>query len=210
MHLNRVVFLLLFVSTTASPGESQTKKAEHGGYIYCATDQPEHLVPVFLEPCMKFPVGSFSCGQKVDVVARLGLWLKVVTWDGITRFVNSGTVSQKADGLIPVDIEAGPVPECKVAERDPTKNRPPRIVFSREPDYPEHAHRSRDARTVVLGLVVGVDGRPHNIKVEAPLGKDFDKEALEAVRQWRFEPGLEDGQPVEMRIQVNMTFRLIY
>jgi hypothetical protein len=159
--------LLLFVSTLTSGGVAQTKKAYPVGYIYCASGNAERSVPVFLEPCMKLRFGNFSCGEKIGVVAQLESALKVTTSGGMIRFVNNGVVSQRADELIPVEIEAGSAPECTVAEQNPTRHRAPRVVFQRDPDYPEHARRSRESRTVTLALVVGVDGRPRDIKVEA-------------------------------------------
>ena len=126
------------------------------------------------------------------------------------RFVNNGVVSQRADELIPVEIEAGSAPECTVAEQNPTRNRAPHVVFQRDPDYPEHARRSRESRTVTLALVVGVDGRPRDIKVEASPDKDFAKNAVDAVKQWRFDPAIRDGKPVELPIHVDVNFRLIY
>lgn len=199
----------LLASILASTVLVQAQDTGQIGYIYCFSDNPQRFVPVFLEPCMKSRVGNFACGQKMEVVSQSGSALKVITSDGMTRFVNSSVVSQKAGELIPVKIEAGPTPDCKVAERDPTKNRPPRIVFQRNPDYPEHARRTREQSTVLLSLVVGADGRPHDIKVESSPGKDFSKNAVDAVQQWKFEPALKDGQPVEMPIHVDVTFRLI-
>jgi periplasmic protein TonB len=131
---------------------------------------------------------------------------------GVHSFVDSNLVSQKVDDFTPVAIEAEPPPDCnvKTPEHDPTKNRGPRVVFRPEPDYPSTAPRSRDEKVVGLSLVVGVDGQPRNIKVESSPRKDFAKSAVEAVRKWRFEPALKDGQPVETPINVEVRFRLIY
>ena len=210
MQPGRWVFLFLSVSTLASGGGAPTKKADHVGYVYCASDQSDRLTPVFLDPCIKSRVGNFSCGQKLEVVARSGSWLKVVTSDGITRFINSGAVSQKPDELVPLDIETGPAPECKAIERDPAKNHGPRAVFTREPDYPERPDQAHREGSVELALVVGTDGRPHDVKVVTSLNKDFDKKAIEAVKQWRFDPALKDGQPVEAPIHVSISFRVIH
>jgi TonB family protein len=199
----------LFLAMLALDGSAQTKNGDQTGYVYCATDQTDHLTPVFGDPCSKLPVGNLSCGQKLGVVAQLGTWLKVSTPDGVIRFMNSSAVSQRPDQPVPIDIQAGPAPECKTPEREPKKNHAPRPVFTREPDYPGR-HRDRKEGTVVLGLVVGTDGRPHDIKVVASLDKDFDKAAMEAVRQWRFEPGLKDGLPVEMPISVDIEFHVVH
>ena len=121
---------LLLASILASTAFAQARDAGQIGYVYCLNDAPQHSVPVFLEPCMKLRVGNFACGQKVEVVSQSGSALKVITADAVTRFVNSSVVSQKTEELVPVKIEAGPTPDCKVPERDPTKNRPPRVVLS--------------------------------------------------------------------------------
>jgi TonB family protein len=200
------VCLLLF-SILTSVGFAQTKKADQVGYIYCPSDKPERSVPVFLGPCMNHRVGNFDCGHKIGVVAHSGAAVKVITSAGSTVFVSSDVVSQKVDELIPVDVEVEPAPECnvKVAEPDPTKNRGPRGVFTPDPHFPRH--RNRSTGSVLLGLTVGTDGRPHDIKVEGSLGKDYDEAAIDAVRQWRFEPALRDGQPAAVHVDVTLDFR---
>ncbi len=207
--LNRWAFLFLFVYTMVSSDWAQTKKPQPVGYVYCASDKPEHSVPVFLDPCLKFPVGNISCGEKLDVVSRSGLWLKVVNSGGITRFIKSGGASQKPDEFVPLDIEVGPTPVCKApAELDRTKNHPPRIAFNPEPDYPASARLSKKEGTVSIGLVVGINGLPHDLSVVSSLDKDLDAKAIEAVQQWRFQPGLKDGQPIEWPTEVGVEFHL--
>jgi TonB family protein len=204
----RVEWALLVCVSILSDGLAQTKKTDLVGYIYCASDETQHLTQVFLDPCIKVPVGNLSCGQKLEVVSQSGLWLKVVTADGITRFVSSGAVSQRPDQLVLLDIEAGPPQECKIAEpKNPKKNHPPHAVFSPAPDYPASSSRSGVQGTVLIGFVVGIDGLPHDLKIVASVDKDLDKKALEAVQQWRFEPAVKDGQPVEAPLEVSVSFR---
>jgi TonB family protein len=57
-------------------------------------------------------------------------------------------------------------------------------------------------------LTIGTDGPPHDIKIEKPLGYGLDEKALEAVRQWRFQPALKDGKPVETQTSVSLEFKL--
>ena len=201
--------VLACVFILVSDGLAQAKKTDRVGYIYCASET-QHLTPVFLDPCIKFPVGNVSCGQKLEVVSRSGLWVKVVTADGITRFVSSSAVSQRPDQLVLLDIEAGPPQECKIAEPAPKKNHLPRLVFNPQPDYAASSRQSRVEGTVWIGFVVGIDGLPHDLKVVASLDKDLDKKALEAVQQWRFEPAVKDGQPVEAPLEVGVSFQLYH
>jgi TonB family protein len=61
---------------------------------------------------------------------------------------------------------------------------------------------------VVLWLIVGPDGRPRDLRVSRSLGMGLDERALQAVRQWKFEPALKDGHPVAVQMNVEVSFRL--
>jgi TonB family protein len=207
VRLNRWVFLFLFVSTMVSGDWAQTTKPPLVGYVYCASDKPEHSVPVFLDdPCLKVHVGNISCGEKLDVVSRQGEWLKVVNSGGITRFMKSGSISQKPDEFVPLDIEAEPTPVCKAPPS--TGIHPPSQVFAPEPEYPRSASLAKKEGYVSIGLVVGIDGVPHEVRVVSSTDKDFDANAIAAVQRWRFKPAQKNGQPVEVPIEVQIAFHL--
>ena len=208
--MRRHIGILLFVSIPCFVALAQTENTHRVGYVYCASDRPEHSVTAFFTACMKTPVGNFPCGQKVEVVGRSGSALEIARPSGPTVFLGIDVVSQKAEELVPIEIEAGPPPDCKVAVPDLTKNRPPRVTFRRDPDYPDDVPRTRDPKTVTFGLVVGKDGHPYDIKVESSPNKRFTEQAMQALKEWRFEPGRKDGQPADMPIKVEMIFRLFY
>jgi TonB family protein len=44
--------------------------------------------------------------------------------------------------------------------------------------------------------------------VSQPLGYGLDEEAIKAVKKWKFNPANVSGQPVTVRISVNVAFRL--
>ncbi len=44
--------------------------------------------------------------------------------------------------------------------------------------------------------------------MQRSLGLGLDEKAIEAVRQWRFEPAKKDGTPVAVQINVEVNFRL--
>ncbi len=206
---NGLAFLLM-VWTLCLFGFSQS--AGPIGYIYCAKDKRESSVPVFFNGCATHQVGSFPCGHEIEVVAQLGPVLKIRTSAGSTVFVDRNTVSQKPDEFIRIEVGAEPSPDCsaKKPESDPKKNRGPRVVFHSEPDYPSTAPRSHDEKVVRLSLVVGADGQPHDIRVESSPGKDFSRSAVEAVGKWRYDPALKDGQAIDMPINVEVRFKLVY
>jgi periplasmic protein TonB len=84
----------------------------------------------------------------------------------------------------------------------------PRPIFQPDPEYSEEARKAKYQGTVVLGLVVGPDGRPRDMKVLRSLGLGLDEKAIDAVKNWRFDPALKDGKPVAVYISVEVDFRL--
>jgi TonB family protein len=84
----------------------------------------------------------------------------------------------------------------------------PRAVYAPDPEYSEEARKAKFQGVCVLWLVVGPDGRPRDIRVARTLGLGLDEKAIEAVKNWKFEPALKDGKPVAVQINVEVSFRL--
>jgi TonB family protein len=84
----------------------------------------------------------------------------------------------------------------------------PKLMNRVEPEYSEEASKARYQGTVVLDVVIGEDGAPANVRLVRPLGMGLDEKAVEAVTQWRWEPALKDGEPVQATAQVEIHFRL--
>jgi periplasmic protein TonB len=84
----------------------------------------------------------------------------------------------------------------------------PRAIFAPDPEYSEEARKAKYQGTCVLWLIVGPDGRPRDIRVTRTLGLGLDEKAVEAVRQWKFDPAMKDGKPVAVQISVEVSFRL--
>ncbi len=93
----------------------------------------------------------------------------------------------------------------KVAEGVET----PKLTHKVEPEYTEQARDAKLQGTAILAIEVWPDGRAHNIKVERPLNPGLDQKAIEAIRQWRFEPGTKDGKPIKVRANIEVNFRLL-
>ena len=85
---------------------------------------------------------------------------------------------------------------------------PPKVLYDPEPDYSDEARRAKHQGSVILWVVVGTDGRPHEIKVQRSLGMGLDEKAVEAVRRWKFDPARKEGQAVAVQILVEVSFRI--
>jgi protein TonB len=84
----------------------------------------------------------------------------------------------------------------------------PKAIYAPDPEYSEEARKVKHMGTVVLWLVVGADGKPRDIRVSRTLGLGLDEKAIEAVKNWRFEPAMRDGKPVAVQINVEVNFHL--
>ena len=47
-----------------------------------------------------------------------------------------------------------------------------------------------------------------NIKVAVSVRDDLDQSAIDAVRQWKFEPYLLNGDPIEVKTTINIIYSL--
>ena len=84
----------------------------------------------------------------------------------------------------------------------------PRALNTPDPEYSEEARKAKYQGTVVLWLIVDPNGNPRDVKVARALGMGLDQKAIEAVKNWKFEPAMKDGKPVAVQINVEVNFRL--
>jgi TonB family protein len=60
---------------------------------------------------------------------------------------------------------------------------------------------------VLLECVVKTDGTVDDVKIITSEHPDLDRAVIDAMRQWLFKPATKDGEPVAMRIAVELKFR---
>jgi protein TonB len=81
----------------------------------------------------------------------------------------------------------------------------PRVVYQPGPVIDTKVRR-KGAGTVWFIFVVDQDGRVEMPKVQSSSDPVFERPALAALKQWRFEPGKRGGEPVRSRLRVPITF----
>jgi TonB family protein len=84
----------------------------------------------------------------------------------------------------------------------------PKILYKVEPEFSEEARKNKWQGLVLLHVIIGTDGKAHDIRVQRSLGMGLDEKAVDAVNQWRFEPGHKDGQPVPVEVSFEIRFSL--
>ena len=85
----------------------------------------------------------------------------------------------------------------------------PLLMYKIDPEYSDEARKAKFQGTVVLTAIVDTDGIAKNIKVMRPLGLGLDEKAIEAIKKWRFRPGVKDGKLVAVFITIEVNFRLL-
>jgi TonB family protein len=75
-------------------------------------------------------------------------------------------------------------------------------------DYTDEARRRAITGDVLLEIVVRHDGSVGEVKVLRGLGAGLEQRAIEAVRQWQFDPARLRGTPVDVIVQVSVEFTL--
>jgi protein TonB len=85
--------------------------------------------------------------------------------------------------------------------------KPPKKLYDVRPVYPPIAQVGRVEGVVIVEAVLDAGGRVAAVRVvrSIPL---LDEAALEAVRQWQFEPPLVDGQPRAVLMTTTVNFKL--
>jgi TonB family protein len=90
----------------------------------------------------------------------------------------------------------------------PANSTAPVLIRKTEPEYTEEARAAHFQGTVTLSARVNTDGVPEDMRVVRSLGMGLDEKAIDAVKQWRFRPATEDGQPVASMSTIEVNFRL--
>lgn len=82
----------------------------------------------------------------------------------------------------------------------------PRVVYQPSPEYPADMKRKKMQGTVHILFLVDAGGSVQNPTVQKSTHPAFERPALQAVRKWRFEPGKRNGQAVQFKMKVPVTF----
>lgn len=86
----------------------------------------------------------------------------------------------------------------------------PKVVFRAPARYPENLQRLGIEGTVVIQFVVDSAGDVHEAQVARgpkPVDRELGELGVEAISQWKFEPGMKDGKAVDCLMIVPISFR---
>jgi TonB family protein len=92
--------------------------------------------------------------------------------------------------------------------RQNTVDKKARLLTSFEPASNEFAQANGVAGMALYHVVIGPDGKPGEIAVARPIGFGLDENAVESIRNARFEPAVKGGKPVPVLLDLVVQFRI--
>jgi periplasmic protein TonB len=129
-------------------------------------------------------------------------------------------------------LRGGAQDATRVYEMNAALSTQPQVVKSVNPDYTSAARAARIQGWVMFSAVVQSDGTVGAVEIVQtqlwqylgsaarsfgqvgflPMAEvrrlGLDKQAVNAVKRWLFKPGTKDGEPVAVRVLVELTFAL--
>lgn len=112
------------------------------------------------------------------------------------------------ESIFTPDEEEVPRPSGTIYASLPPGGVPPRPVRRVQPQYPASARRAGVEGPVVVRGIVRKDGRFDDAEILRDLPLGLGDAALQAVRQWRFQPATFRGRPIDLYYTVTVNFQL--
>ena len=128
----------------------------------------------------------------------------------LTRYVDQQAALQASD-LTGLAVSQPPDPSLAGKGRwvriaPPVQ--PPVVLTRVEPRYPEDYRRARVSGLVIVEAALSEAGAVENVGILKSLAPGMDMAALDAVRQWKFKPAVQDGKPVASLFNLTINFKL--
>ena len=83
-----------------------------------------------------------------------------------------------------------------------------KLLSTFEPASNEYAQANGVAGMALYHAVIGPDGQPGEIAVARPIGFGLDENAVDAIRNAKFQPAVKDGKPVPVLLDLVVQFRI--
>jgi periplasmic protein TonB len=81
-------------------------------------------------------------------------------------------------------------------------------IYTPDPEFSEEARKAKFMGVVTVELIVDAQGRPQNVSLLRGVGMGLDEKAIEAVKQYKFKPAMENGKPVPVKMDVEVNFQI--
>jgi TonB family protein len=81
-------------------------------------------------------------------------------------------------------------------------------IYEPEPVYSAEAKKAKFMGIVTVGIIVDKNGMPQNVHVTRGVGMGLDEKAVDAVKQYKFKPAMENGKPVAVYMNIEVNFQI--
>ena len=85
----------------------------------------------------------------------------------------------------------------------------PKLIHYVEPEFSDSSDEAFVDGIVKISTVVTQEGVPTDLRVLSSLNSKEDTTAVNAVKQWRFQPGTRNGEAVRVQVTVEVSFHLL-
>jgi TonB family protein len=180
------------------------------------TDSQQHEQKTATDASGRFTIRSVPAGKYVLRVMRAGF----------APLMQDVELASAGDWARVVTLQVGEIEESVKVETERTSAkrppepagaslkvggniRPPRKLTHVSPVYPQSMKDASIEGAVPLEAVIAGDGSVQTVRVlTSSVHPDLAIAAVDAVRQWKFEPTLLNGKPVAIKMKVTIEFRL--
>lgn len=153
-------------------------------------------------------VGGELGGQIGGVIGGVQGGVVGGTPGGVLGGTPGGTGTAPAAAPAPAPAPPPPPPPAAGPVRVGGNVSAPSVVSRFEPKYTEAARRSRVTGVVIVEAIIDKNGNVDNVRVIKGLPMGLSEAAADAVRRWKFRPGMQHGRPVDVIFNLTVMFTL--
>ncbi len=228
--LTTLALLVLATLPIAALGAGQSAPLPLTGSVYDATGGVLPAVELVVEDAsqQKWQVSTDASGRFTFPQLAPGRYVLEASMPGFRPLRDDFTLRSARDWDRAITLQVGTIRESIAvrSERATAPSAPsraqgpqalrvggnirvPKKLLDVRPIYPPSMREAGREGVVPIDAVIGRDGAVHAVRVlSANIHPDFAVAAAEAVRQWRFNPTLLNGEPVDVTMTVTITFSL--
>jgi periplasmic protein TonB len=158
------------------------------------------------EPPRTIPDGVIPCPDEDPLPAQIAM---------LVKGIGTGPMGEGANGisvrdiipLVPRTVAEPPAPRINRTVVRVGTVEEAKLIHRVEPVYPKIAVAAHVSETVILDLVIDEEGNVASVTVLRghPLLNDA---AVQAVKQWKYRPTIQNGEPVQITGTVTIFFRI--
>jgi protein TonB len=179
-------------SVAAGQPARQTRRVfTSGGKLFMPPAIPKQIAMVKEEPLAPEPAGG--------------------VFGGVPGGATGGVIGGILEGIKAPEAPAPPRPAVESSKAPiPVGGnvQPPRVINRVAPEYPILAHQAGIQGEVIISAVIDTKGNVVNMKVVSGPALLYEA-AMKALAQWKFEPTYLNGEPVAIRWNATVNFRIL-